>query len=81
MWPGGVVVASPLPNDGLGFLQAVEDLPVQKLVTQLAVKAFAVAILPGATRLDFPLYDLFLAEVVTKVCLVPPPLDQAAAMQ
>ena len=52
MRPDGVVVAAPLPNNSLGLLQAVEDLSVQKLVTQLAVEAFAVAILPGAARLD-----------------------------
>ena len=52
MGSGGVVVVAPLPNDGLGLLQAVEDLSIQKLVTQLAVEAFAVAILPGAARLD-----------------------------
>jgi hypothetical protein len=35
MRPGGVVVASPLPNDGFSLLQAVEDFSIQKLVTQL----------------------------------------------
>ena len=43
MGSGGVVVVAPLPNDGLGLLQAVEDLSIQKLVTQLAVEAFAVS--------------------------------------
>ena len=35
MGSGGVVVAAPLSDDGLGLLQAVEDLSVQQLVTQL----------------------------------------------
>ena len=52
MRPYGVVVAAPLPNDGFGLLQAVEDFSIQKLVTQLAVEAFAVAILPRAAGLD-----------------------------
>ena len=52
MRPDGVVVAAPLPNDGFGLLQAVEDFSVQKLITQLAVEAFALAILPGDAGLD-----------------------------
>ena len=50
--PDGVVVAAPLPNDSFGLLQAVEDFSIQKLITQLAVEAFAVAILSGAAGLD-----------------------------
>jgi len=34
MWSDGVVVFSPLLDDDLGFLQAVEDLTVQELVAQ-----------------------------------------------
>lgn len=52
MGPGCVVIAAPLPNDSLGLLQAVEDLSVQKLVTQLAIEAFTVAIFPGTAGLD-----------------------------
>ena len=52
MRPGGVVVVAPLLDDNLCFLETVEDFAIEQLVTQLAVKAFAVAILSGATRLD-----------------------------
>ena len=52
MWSDGVVVMAPLTNDDLGFLEAVEDLTVQQLVTHFAVEAFAVAVLPRTSRFD-----------------------------
>ena len=52
MGSDGVVVVTPLFDQDLGLLEAAEDFPVEQLVPQLAVEAFAIAILPGATRLD-----------------------------
>ena len=47
MWTFRVVVPSPLLNDDPGFLQAVEDLPVQELVAEPGIEALAVPVLPG----------------------------------
>ena len=52
MGPGRVVVASPLFDDHLGLLQAVEDLAVEQLVPEARVEALDVAVLPGRARLD-----------------------------
>ena len=48
----GVVVVAPLLDEDLGFLEAAEDFAIEQLVPQLAVEAFAIAVLPGATRFD-----------------------------
>lgn len=48
----GVVVLPPLLDDNLGFLQTVEDLAVEQLIAQFAVEAFAIAVLPRASRFD-----------------------------
>src|SRR4028119_2469104 len=47
-----VVVISPGPNHHLRLPQAVEDLPLQALVLELAVEALAIPVLPGAAGLD-----------------------------
>ena len=47
-----VVVLAPLRDDDLCFLEAVEDFTVEQFVAQLAVEAFAVAVLPGASWRD-----------------------------
>jgi len=49
MGSDGVVVVAPLLDEDPGFLEAAEDLPVEKFVPQLAVEAFAIAVLPGAS--------------------------------
>jgi hypothetical protein len=43
-----VVMLYPLPHDDLSFFKAVEDLPIQKVVSEGAIKAFTKAILPRA---------------------------------
>lgn len=48
----GVVVLAPTLDDGRRFGEAVEDLAVQKLVTQLRVEALAIAILPRRAWFD-----------------------------
>ena len=52
MGPDGVVVVAPLLDEDLGFLEAAEDFAIEQLVPQLAVEAFAIAVLPVAARLD-----------------------------
>ena len=52
MWTHRVVVASPILDHDLGLLQCVENLAVEQLIAQLAIEAFAIAILPWASRLD-----------------------------
>lgn len=37
----------PLPYDDLGFLKTLEDLGIQKVIPEGAIKAFTKAILPG----------------------------------
>jgi hypothetical protein len=46
-----VVVLLPVLNEHLSFFKGGEDLAVQELIFELAVKGFNVAILPGTTRL------------------------------
>ena len=48
----GVVVSTPTLDDDLCLGEAVEDFAVEQFVTELRVEAFAVAVLPGAARLD-----------------------------
>jgi hypothetical protein len=45
-------VAPPGLDQDLGLSQAEEDLAVEQLVAQLAVKALAVAVLPRTAGLD-----------------------------
>ena len=47
-----VVVVSPCLDHDLRLLECVEDLAVEQLIAELAIEAFAVAVLPGAARLD-----------------------------
>jgi hypothetical protein len=47
-----VVVFMSLFDDDLGFLQAVEDFTVQRLVAKFSVEGLAVAIPPGAAWFD-----------------------------
>ena len=46
MWPDGVVVAPPRLDQHSGLGEAVEDLSVKQLVTQRAIEALVVAVLP-----------------------------------
>jgi hypothetical protein len=50
--PYRVVVPTPALDDHLRFLQGVEDLSFQQLIPELRVEALAIAVLPGATRLN-----------------------------
>jgi hypothetical protein len=40
-------MAPPRFDENLGFLESVEDLPVQELVAQPGIEALDVAVLPG----------------------------------
>src|SRR5271169_5746130 len=52
MRPYRVVVHSPLFDHHLGLLQRIEDLAIQAFISQLAVEAFTVPVLPGTARFD-----------------------------
>src|ERR1039457_5822817 len=52
MRPYRVVVHSPLLDHHLGLFQRIEDLATQAFISQLAVEAFTVAVLPGTAGLD-----------------------------
>lgn len=47
-----VVVLAPLLDNNGGFLQAVEDLPIEQFIAQFSVKGLAVAVLPGTAGFD-----------------------------
>jgi hypothetical protein len=47
-----VVVATPLFNDHLGFLEAVEDLAIKQFAPKIPVEGFTVAILPWRPRFN-----------------------------
>lgn len=46
----GIVMMSPSFDQHLGFTERGEDLGVQQLVPEFTVKAFVVAVFPGAPR-------------------------------
>ena len=48
----GIEVNAPLLYERLGFSQAIEQLAIEELIPELAVKALAVAILPWAAWRD-----------------------------
>jgi hypothetical protein len=62
MWSDCVVVLSPAFNEHLCLLQCVEDLAIEQLISELAVEAFIVAVLPGAAWLDVESLDADPAE-------------------
>jgi len=47
-----VVVAAPVFDHDLCLLRSVEDFAVEEFVTQFAVEALAIAVLPWTARLD-----------------------------
>ena len=47
-----VVVTTPLFSQHLSLLQAVEDFPIQKLISELAIERFTVAVLPRTAWLN-----------------------------
>ena len=52
MWTKGVVEAPPALDHDAGLSKSVEDLAIEKLVTEAGVEALDVSILPWAPRLD-----------------------------
>jgi hypothetical protein len=61
----GVVMAPPILDQYLGFFQRIEDLPIEQLITQLAIEALDIAILPGAALLDEQRTNVEVREPVT----------------
>ena len=47
-----IVVASPAFDEDLGFVQRIEEFPVQQLIPKLSVKGFDIANLPETTPLN-----------------------------
>ena len=52
MWSDRVVLLTPSFGQNLCFQQRIEDLSIQKLVSQLSVEGFDVAIFPGTARFN-----------------------------
>lgn len=52
VWPFGVIVSPSGFDDNLGLGEALEDFTVELFVAQFRVEALAVAVFPGASRLD-----------------------------
>ncbi len=52
MRPDSIVMASPARDGDPGFLQCADELTVERLVTELRVEAFTIAVLPGAAWFD-----------------------------
>jgi hypothetical protein len=52
MGPVMVVMLDPLPNDDLGFFNAIKDFSTKEVVSKGAIKAFTKAIFPGAARFN-----------------------------
>ena len=50
----GVVEAPPLLDENFSLPESVADLPVQTFVSELAVEAFIVAVLPSLARQALP---------------------------
>ena len=61
MRPDMVVRLEPHIDDRLGLFDARAPFCIQNLMTQSAVKAFIVAVLPGATGIDLYRLDTDLA--------------------
>ena len=52
MWALNVAVYAPLFDEGLRFLKRVKDFPVEQFITQPAIKALTISILPWSSRFD-----------------------------
>lgn len=68
MRPCGIVVAAPGLDQDLCLAQIEEDFPRQQLIAQLAVEAFAVAVLPRAAWCDVERLDADPFEPVSQGC-------------
>src|SRR4051812_2112420 len=51
-YAGDACCTAPAFDENLGFLQRIEEFPVQQLIPQLPVKGFDVSILPRTPWLD-----------------------------
>ena len=52
MRPDRIVMAPPAFDDDLSFLEGVEDLAIEQLITQASVEALDVSVLPRTAPLD-----------------------------
>lgn len=69
MRSGGVVVFATALDQHFRLLQRREDLAIQKLVAELRVQAFAIAILPRASRFDVERLDVDPAEPLVRTLI------------
>ena len=52
MWPDSIVLSAPVLDEYLCLFKGVEDLNIEQAVSELAVEAFTVSVLPRATGFD-----------------------------
>ena len=52
VWSHRIVIPPPSLGKNFGLQQRIEDLPIQKLVSQFSVEGLDVAVFPWAARLD-----------------------------
>jgi hypothetical protein len=57
MRPDMVVMLNLLPRADLVFFKTAEDLPIQKVISEVAFKAFTKAILPRTARFNVSGFD------------------------
>ena len=52
MGPRSIEVNAPLLDKHLSFAEAVEQFPIQELISELAIEAFTIAVLPRTAWRD-----------------------------
>ena len=52
MRPEAIVLLPPPFDDHLGLSKSIENVPVERLISQFSIEGFDVSILPGASWLD-----------------------------
>ena len=65
MRPYLVIVFNPFTHNNLSFFKAVEDLPIQKVVSEGAVKAFIKAIFQSSTWFYVSSFDVNTSKPLT----------------
>ena len=52
MRPDSVVLSAPVLDENLCLFESVEDLNIEQAISELAVEAFTVSVLPRGVRFD-----------------------------
>ena len=66
MLPDGVVMHAPALGQHAQFLDRVEDFSIQKLIAQLAVEQFTVAVFPRRSWLDVECFRACILQPLTQ---------------